>query len=143
LNPWLAWLMVAGLAAFTNRVPLVAEGQWLGSNGAVFVLAAVLGLEIVGLKVQRAARGVWWLDSVAAPVAGALLCLALANPLLETNAGAAAAAGALAALALRMGMRVLGRQLNVPLRPLGRVAAGMAGNVVGAILVAGVFAIDR
>jgi hypothetical protein len=143
LNPWLVWLMVAGLAAFTNRVPLVPDGHWLGSYGAVFALAALLGVEIVGLKVGRAARGVWWLDSVASPVAGALLCLALANPLLAAGPAAAAAAGALAALVLRVGLRLLGRRLNAPLRPLGRVAAGMAANVVGAILVAGVFALER
>ena len=143
LNPWLVWLMVSGLAAFTSRVPLVPEAQWLGTYGAVFVLAALLGLEIVGLKVQRVARGVWWVDSVAAPVAGALLCLAIQTPLLEASAAAAAAIGALAALAFRRGLRVLGRRLNAPLRPLGRVAAGMAANVVGAVVVAGVFAIDR
>ncbi len=143
LNPWLAWLMVAGLAAFTTRAPLVAEGRWLASYWAVIGLAALVGLEIMGLKMRRVARTVWWIDSVAAPVGGALLCLSLANALLETNALLAAAGGALVALALRFGLRMLGRRLEAPLHPFGRVAAGMAANVAAAVTVAAVFALDR
>jgi hypothetical protein len=141
LNPWLTTLMVAGLATFTHRAPLVSNAQWLASYGAVFGLAALLGMEIVTLKVAPIARGVAWVDTMAAPAAGALVCVSLVNELLATNPALAAAGGAAVALLFRFGLRWLGRRLNAPLKPFGGVAAAMAANVVGAIMVAGVFAL--
>jgi hypothetical protein len=101
-----------------------------------------MGLEIVGLKLRQVATAVGTVDLCAAPLAGALLALALRSQAQEAGLVLAGAA-AVAALAGRLAVRSAGDKLNAPLQPYGRIAAEMAANVIAGLAVAAVLAFHR
>ena len=143
LNPWVTLLMVAGLAAFTPHVPMQPAWAPLATPYSVAALAALLGANLVAAKIRRTEAAVGWVDVGASVAAGVALALGLGTAPERSAAAMLAIGGAMVALLLRLAERWLAGALAAPLRPYGRIAAGMLSNLVAAVTVATVFAVAR
>jgi hypothetical protein len=143
LNPWLTLLIVAGLATYSAHVPLTPGFEPLLGHGLVAVLTVLLGLDVAAGKVPQLMRAAERVSGPAAALAGALVCLAVPNVVLDRVGPLAVIVGALLAFSTRLARRWAALALSRPLEGyrFGYTLASIATNVAAAALAALTFAV--
>ena len=143
LNPWLTLVIAVGLATYTQHAPLTPGFEPFVGNALLGLLAVLLGVDVAASKVPRFMRTTERVSGLASAVAGAILCLAVPNALLEWGWAAAALGGALLATVFRLGRRWAALALAEPMGRyrFGYAFASMATNLGAAILTSLTFAV--
>jgi hypothetical protein len=136
LSPWLTILVVAGLAAFTNRAALNAPFDVLTRYELLASLALLLGIELVLGNLPRWSRARDRLSLVVTCMAGAALAVGLASELARQSVWLAAAAGGLVAIVAGLARQRVQMRIAGALQPFGHLVTGIAANVLAGSLIA-------